>query len=95
MTPLKHTHGPWFIGESFTDDIAIREQQGQCVGFVIKSAFEEDAEEAQANACLIAAAPELLQRLEEALAMLEEFTSLEDTFEPIRATIKKAKGIQS
>lgn len=46
----------------------------------------------EANARLMACAPALLAQLESALAMLEEFTSLETAFDPIRATIAQAKG---
>ena len=51
------TPGPWNIGKSYTDEIAIRERQGGCVAVACAMPEEES------NARLIAAAPELLAAL--------------------------------
>lgn len=41
---------------------------------------------------LLASAPLLQQRLAEALAMLEDFTSLEDALQPFRDALEVSKG---
>ena len=66
-----HTPGPWVIGKSFTPgEIAIREgsdptnDEPQCLAVVLEPpGWNQD--EQRANAALIAAAPALLEALEE------------------------------
>ena len=62
----KHTPGPWAIGHSFTADIAIREPSGECVAVTCELCEGE----AEANARLIASAPELLAALRDCEARL-------------------------
>ena len=63
--------------------------------------YPDDADDAEMEALdaeqdrkgyLIASAPLLQQRLAEALAMLEDFTSLEDALQPFRDALEHAKG---
>ncbi len=74
MTAASHTPGPWGIAKSHIKDvIAIRtdgEDDGQCLAQVLRDIGEEGEDEANAN--LIAAAPDLL---EAALLVIERWSS--------------------
>lgn len=68
MKQTKHTPGPWRIGENAMGDphTIWAAQPGMSVGGVFDSSYGEDApprKQANANARLIAAAPELLDAL--------------------------------
>ena len=68
---MSHTPGPWIIGKSYTDDIAIREVDGmECIATALPTEPDEQAgkEEQLANARLIAAAPAMLEALRELVA---------------------------
>lgn len=72
-----HTPGPWsngptarsaaFKGDWATDILTRDKNAGLCVG-VLCTASTRPADEANANAMLMAAAPELLARLQELMA---------------------------
>ena len=98
-TKAKHTPGPWeLIAESVEDS------RGNSIAMVTGGSgrqYVEDEVNAEclANACLIAAAPELLEALEMALYYYESFRDKSPTGETetddiaiIRAAIRKAKG---
>ena len=90
MTQSQHTQGPWFAHTTFvsgaTDNIAI----AQC-----SYRGEVDLDEAQANARLIASAPELLEAALNLLAQIQRahpgLYSC-DLSHDLRNAIKKAKG---
>lgn len=99
MSDIKHTPGPWIV----THDRRLIEAEYR-EGYVASVSFydsqfcgPEDEAEAAANACLIAAAPDML----EALRFAERACASED-FEPrealmkildrARAAIAKAEG---
>ena len=95
----KHTPGPWCISRDGTPDYAPQytvydEEPGDRVATAFVS---------EANAALIAAAPELLEALEEAHNALELFASDESQSGQIavfavmkaRAAIAKASGSES
>jgi len=63
----KHTPGPWIIGKSYTSEIAIREPEGECVAVCCDSIPEMEA-----NGCLIASAPELLELAHATLSYCED-----------------------
>jgi len=71
----KHTQGPWkVVSIGLTDavtcgDVGIETRSGQ-IGIEFEGRLWVEREECEANACLIAAAPELLEALER---MLEAF----------------------
>lgn len=68
----KHTPGPWVVDESRHDGAINRLEPFRHIGMV--SAYREkpgDREENEANARLIAASPQLLMALEDALEVLQ------------------------
>jgi len=113
-TTTKHTAGPWHYGEAFQ----ILKGDTPCefrgigngavhIGYASITGAVPDPE-AEANARLIAAAPELLEACEAALEYLnrnrpkgnirDNFTALNEhengVVKPLRAAIAKAKGGQ-
>ena len=61
---IKHTAGPWLIGENRYDyDLIIRSANNDPVCSVIYAGYSKT--EARANARLIAAAPDLVEALKE------------------------------
>jgi len=102
-TSPAHTAGPWFISYSENPDVyrgqehlmIVDEPTHTCVADI------ETKTEAEANACLIAAAPELLERAkmsladaEEALAHPEKVAGYnwQSIADDIRMIIAKAEG---
>ena len=84
----QHTPGPWEIDHTYPEPNQRKIQpKGQEAGIAV--AFGDSESEAQANASLIAAAPELLELCEESLRALHEddFPILKDK---LRAAIAKA-----
>ena len=61
---MKHTKGKWATEEWFGETCIINKVKGQRQSTICKMAINEEAE-ANANAKLIAAAPELLEALTE------------------------------
>jgi hypothetical protein len=105
---MKHTPGPWVV------DPAVR--QGFTVyapkeGFIVGTQDEEGrygAIESEANARLIAAAPDLLEALQQATSALEwrwervancaapvHETAIQEAYNQARAAIAKATGEKS
>lgn len=88
---VKHTPGPWEVGEAnhtLQYEIGVRAVDED--GFVICDITNDGygPEENEANAKLIAAAPEMLEFLMETVSVLSpEFKSLADRIESV---IKKA-----
>ena len=95
----KHTPGPWFIGKS--DDL----DQIHCIDAKTKSGLLEvckvwgvkrdtrEDDQSKANAHLISAAPDLLEALENLLAVREgKGGTRYDCDEIARSAIAKAKG---
>lgn len=95
----KHTPGPWVVKHSLSHP------QWNVVGLqlghkykIARCPYPHDLEkdEARVNAVLIAAAPDLLQALEEVLAKIGgpnmDPIWFEEEYERIKAVIRKAKG---
>lgn len=59
---MKHTQGPWMAERLTPDSRVLWIKQPGAVGYSIATLIDD--REAEANACLIAAAPELLEELE-------------------------------
>lgn len=92
MTMAEHTPGPWMtINERLRDDCQWRvvdaEENGNA-DWQICQCFGPDAE---ANACLIAAVPELLAALERTIKALNHTGHIEIE-QQCRAAIAKARG---
>ncbi len=102
---MTHTPGPWTVpilsverpsGHDVRPTVAIRTPQGQmllsCSGLPARG-------EMQANARLIAAAPELLEAAERADQWLDviaqNYPEMVADFHPLRAAIAQAKGTSS
>lgn len=109
MTSEKHTPGPWMVPhladekstcncrgvveETYAGGIATI-----CVSNGIKMLADggndcPPLEEAQANARLIAAAPDMLEALEKAEGWLKGWASAEHELQIIQTAIAKAKGL--
>ena len=97
MTESKHTPGPWNIGWGLVWNAArgiTSRVSGEAWKWKNKDGFES---ESKANARLIAAAPDLLEACEDALASLDALAEegiIEEGKEAgtLRAAIAKAKG---
>ena len=93
----KHTLGPWEASEGYPSDIWHVDMPSRGYSVVVSRA-EEDwdmaVEEVQANAHLIAAAPELLDALETLLLSTErdDMNFRVRAMEAAREAIAKAKG---
>lgn len=90
----KHTPGPWYVSSSNFNHIIVSEADGTTVGWTTNYPPPENAR-GEANAHLIAAAPDLLEALE-ALADDHEFgatgTIRQDHLRAARLAIAKARG---
>lgn len=92
----KFTHGPWNVVNEipgFTMIGGKTEDDGKIHNAICEVYQPEKNKQSEANAKLIAAAPELLEALNEALDQLESWNNeSEDTFtmKRIREAIKKA-----
>jgi len=96
----KHTPGPWGVGSMKTnrDPIAITNDDGRvCLVDGDTDGFDRSAEQ-EANARLIAAAPELLAALQwverlRAIGALKNEDGETPDFEPVHAAIAKAANL--
>jgi hypothetical protein len=88
-TKTQHTPGPWhFDGQEFND---VREADGELVAVALHLRTrkpERSLAEAEANARLMAAAPDLLEACKAALSDYEPY------IEKCRAAIAKATGVK-
>lgn len=89
MSNGAHTPGPWSIEERYTDSYAINPN----VAWLGASSSDKEGEN-EANAHLIAAAPDLLVALEEVLSCISETRGADAraAVEMAQAAINKAKG---
>jgi hypothetical protein len=94
MSNTQHTPGPWIYDDRYVNVIA---EDGRAIaGRPAWSSLSPDSEEADAR--LIAAAPELLEACEAALFALDCAINLQGlqllipTADKVRAAIAKAKG---
>jgi hypothetical protein len=103
---VKHTPGPWRTSHQLGEGFSIVRQKGEgnnllpvAIAVFTRNYHVENVEVARANARLIAAAPELLQQLQDVLWKLEHFHEfetpernafIENTPIHIRAEIAKA-----
>lgn len=88
----KHTPGPWFADTGSDGSIGIQPQ----IGFMVASVAMTPPHRAQANAALIAAAPDMLEALNWALTRFADHAQYCDEdaacIEAVRAAIEKAEG---
>ena len=89
----KHTNGPWHVGQSYGSIIYIEPSVACVTGHKYSQA------EIDANARLIAAAPDLLEALENLHANIAEYARINNLggfdnqdMQQARAAIAKAKG---
>ena len=90
----KHTPGPWIVYE-FVDGYDIRAPEAEC--YVATASDPEAVWGAigrEEDACLIAAAPDLLEALEKLVSLIDagEGTWTLEEQQKARAAIAKAKG---
>lgn len=92
----RHTPGPWKIGTPGPNGCyTVGTQGGLMTAMIAHSICEPDqVDTANANARLIAAAPELLEALEEIVAAADGdgWNQLDASFSKARAAISKATG---
>lgn len=104
MSEIKHTPGPWVASETddFGDITISTEAGGLAIAAVVNGAFMamggKEAEQ-EANARLIAAAPDLLQSLKSLLAFVRDHSENGEVIPPYTieheraiAAIAKAEG---
>ena len=85
----KHTPGPWY----FLPDRNGRLQVGPSINYTVAEMCATPLEGQEANASLIAAAPELFEALEASLALIELGIPFEGAItRKIREAIAKATG---
>lgn len=93
MSAPKWTPGPWGCDVSRKDDCAFLVYDGAY--FIAKVCAKPTIEQAAANACLIAAAPDLAEALEDVLADIttdaEQWAEGTNVYRA-RAALAKAKG---
>ena len=89
----KHTQGPWWFDQD-TGEITCEAREGKVEIATVEIGWAPAFEaEQQANARLIAAAPELLEALKEAMGGYTEFSVGDrELLRKCRATIAKAEG---
>ena len=98
----KHTPGPWHVGgitqanlvQVFVGDGEEEYSICDLWGDVFGDNETNLTREQKANACLIAAAPELLKALEDLMMILKDVNLPTAVEGYTRATIRKAKGLQ-
>lgn len=90
MSPAKHTPGPWKIGATIGGRPKVINQNG----FAICGFASGSYAQMQHDARLIAAAPELLEALQQQLHALNvgSHDAMEQAYEAARAAIAKATG---
>ena len=94
MNPIKHTPGPWEIGAGDENSFGIFGLDGNvrpCLASVWQGHYEGDRREIEAeiNARLIVAAPELLAALK---SLVDPTSDRIKAYEDARAAIAKAEG---
>jgi len=89
---MKHTEGTWNVSKHGNNDSFGVYAEGQPNDFAIVKGGNEEGGEAEANARLIAAAPELLEAVELALMdfEMEGIDLNHDTVTALRKAITKA-----
>lgn len=93
MSETKHTPGPWCLSDE--SPMIIQDECKVIVGSAStypNSGYFPGQKEAEANARLIAAAPELLEACEGLLGLAERDGWLHVAVNAARAAIAKAKG---
>ena len=89
----ERTPGPWAIFRATQGPnilvVSVEDAKGRRIAHLWR-----DGAEREANACLIAAAPELLEALEWALSYAETLATDEDGLDKACAAIAKARGEQ-
>jgi len=84
---MKHTEGPWFV---FSEQYP---RVGPTHNCTVAGVFACPSGDQQANAKLIAAAPEMLEALKSSMQCLEDFVGDGPTYRLVKAAIAKAEGL--
>lgn len=91
-----HTPGPWVIQDDDalpTDGlIRIQSRPGSAFIVVSKDPFHEDAEQ-EANARLVAGAPNLLKVAKEVLSHWDDWSDMYDVMAKLRTAINKVEEV--
>jgi len=84
---MTHTPGPW----TFSDEYVIAKETVIADPYCMATRGQSDEGEMEANASLIAAAPDMLEALEEVASYLDKEDS-ESLVETVNEAITKARG---
>ncbi|HBP6823498.1 TPA: hypothetical protein L6B08_26940 [Pseudomonas aeruginosa] len=87
---MKHTPGPWHVGGPNKCTIYDKHSQRLANSFEGVMATQRTDSECEANARLIAAAPELLEALQVCIQQITALCSADDVPDQARAAIAKA-----
>ena len=87
----KHTPGPWIVteGDEWTSDVHTEDESN---GKRTVASCNTHRDEVDANKRLIAAAPELLEALQQCELIMGHGGGMQDTVDRARAAIAKATG---
>jgi hypothetical protein len=100
-TASAHTPGPWLTTKSAIGTWHIHLQDGSTLAEVGDGPFEDDKAQVEANALLIAAAPEMLEAIENQILNWEALMSgewdgnhdsIRNTLRRLNAVVAKANG---
>lgn len=82
---MKYTKGPWIIDDTLHDEdpVTVIEQRGRTIAEVVEWAEG-------GNACLIAAAPDLLEACEKSLKVFHLDSDMEEDFAPEIKALEQA-----
>ena len=92
MSELKHTPGPWSVVANGGHSYTIRGSRNEAICDTSIWLHSDPHSESRANAHLIAAAPDLLEALEDLLTICDGDPDEPDEIGWARAAIAKAKG---
>jgi len=84
---MKHTEGPWHVWNKQFPRI------GPTHNCTVAGVFACPVGDQQANANLLAAAPEMLEALKSAMQCLDDFVGDGPTYRMVKAAIAKAEGL--
>ena len=96
---MKHTPGPWSVERRSAEDVRIVDGNPNTTIATLGNWLPEFRAERDANASLIAAAPDMVEALEDACRVLAQLdgaipnSAHHEEWKACRAALKKARGV--
>lgn len=90
MSKHKHTPGPWDYWSGYNTVDELEAQITTEDGDIVIASYNRQIPEGEANAKLLAAAPELLEALQSCIQQITALCSADDVPDQARAAIAKA-----